>query len=123
MTGPWQVASTSGCRPPSRAHIHSRVVSDAEVVIEQAVALIQGRLSQEGETPTVSKPASWRFIGLDLHLGHGYTARLTPMEAGIRIDVLSPAGWPAAVPKTTAADITPDDLADRVLALYRKAVG
>lgn len=98
-------------------------MSDEGVVIERAVELIQGRLSQEGETPTVSKPASWRFIGLDVHLGRGYTVRLTPTEAGIRIDMLSPAGWPAAVPKTTAADITPDDLADGVLALYRKAVG
>lgn len=87
------------------------------------MALVQGRLSQEGETPTISKPGSWRFIGLDLHVGRGYTVRLTPTEEGIRVDVLSPAGWPAAAPKTTPADITPDDLADRVLTLYKTALG
>lgn len=98
-------------------------MSDQDVVIEQAVALVQVRVSQDGETLTISKPGSWRFIGLDLHLGRGYTMRLTPTEAGIRVDALSPDGWPAAAPETTPADITADDLADRVLTLYKEAAG
>src|SRR5204863_2769114 len=99
------------------ASINSSLVGNQDVVIEQAVALVQLRLSQGGETPTISKPASWRFIGLDLHLGRGYTIRLTPTEAGIRIEVTSPAGWPAMAPQTTAGDITPVDLADWDLGL------
>lgn len=71
----------------------------------------------------MSKPESWRFIGLDVHVGSGYTVRLTPAEAGVHVEAFSPAGWPAAAPETTDADITPEDLADLVLALYRKAVG
>jgi hypothetical protein len=105
-------------------HKLSLVVGNQDSVIEQAVALVQFRLSQGGfETPTISKPDSWRFIGLDLHLGRGYTTRLTPTEAGVRVEVFSPAGWPAVAPETTPGEITPSDLADRVLALHRKAVG
>jgi len=110
------------CSLAQRAIINSSLVGNQDVVIEQAVALVQLRLSQESETPTVRKPESWRFIGLDLQLGRGYTIRLTPTEAGIRIEVTSPAGWPAMAPQTTPDEITPDDLAERVLALYRKAV-
>lgn len=99
------------------------MVGNQDVVIEQAVALVQARLSQGSETPTISKPQSWRFIGLDLHLDRSYTTRLTPTEAGIRIEVFSPAGWPAVAPETTSGDITPGDLADRVIALHQKAVG
>lgn len=87
------------------------------------MALVQSRRSNEGETTTVSKPESWRFIGLDLHLGSGYTVRLTPTETGVHVEAFSPAGWPAAAPETTGADVTPEDLADLVLTLYRKAVG
>ncbi len=110
------------CSLAQRASINSSLVGNQDVVIEQAVALVQLRLSKESETPTVRKPESWRFIGLDLQLGRGYTIRLTPTEAGIRIEVTSPAGWPAMAPQTTPDGITPEDLAERVLALYRKAV-
>lgn len=98
-------------------------MSDQHVAIEEAVALVQSRLSKEGEPTSVSKPESWRFIGLDLRLGRGYSVRLTPTEAGVHVEAFSPAGWPAAAPETTDADITPDDLADLVLTVYRKAVG
>jgi hypothetical protein len=98
-------------------------MSDQDVVIEQAVALVQLRLAHEDKAPTITKPKSWRFIGLDLHLDRGYTMRLTPTDAGVRVDAFSPSGWPAAAPETTPGDITPDDLADLVLTLYRKAVG
>lgn len=97
-------------------------MSDQYDAIEQAVELVQVRLSKEGETSTISKPRSWRFIGLDLHLGRGYTMRLTPGEAGVRLELMSPARWPAAAPENTPADITPDDLADRILTLYKQTV-
>jgi hypothetical protein len=107
----------------SHTPIHFRTVSDQYVAIEQAVALVQSRLSNEGETSSVSKPDSWRFIGLDLRLGRGYTVRLTPTEEGVHVEAFSPAGWPAAAPETTGADITADDLADLILTLYRRASG